>query len=275
MASFQEKVLNVFLGDLRKNIFFRALGLSIPFAFVMTVLIGGLEGDVSLQKDFPWYEVTPGQHRWVGITFVLLTLLLTLVGDFSLRNARDDLLTPLRRKLVGIWEVRTKGWTIQKGKVEFGSMLSHCTISIEPLAGKLVLRFEVHNSDVFADQRIDIKTTAFSFEGSETQLVYFFDTAFRLREPVGTPPDQISALQFPFLGVLNINFGDEGSIDSMSGHWYDVNNAIYNLARHMDHLPGFAELRAAVENGAVTFGGALEFNRLHVPQGTPVGSDRP
>jgi hypothetical protein len=42
----------------------------------------------------------------------------------------------------------------------------------------------------------------------------------------------------------------------------DINNGIYFLARRIKPLIGFDELSAAVENGTVTFGGALEFKRV-------------
>jgi hypothetical protein len=266
MKDASQKILAVLLGDFSRNTFFRALALSVPFAFVMTVLIGGLEGDVNVQTAFPWFNVVPGQHRWIGIVFVLITLLLTLVGYFSLLNARDDLLTPLRKKLVGIWKVRTQSWRIEQGKIAFGWVQSNCIISIESLAGKLVLRFEVRDSDVFKDQDIDITTTAFSFQGVDTKLIYFFETLLELKEPVGIPPDQVSEVKFPFLGVLRLKFESEQKVNSMSGYWYDIDNAIYNLARRMGHLQGFDDLREKVEQGAVTFGGRLEFTRLAAPE---------
>jgi hypothetical protein len=267
------KVLEVLVITFSRNAFYRALGISIPFALVMTLLVGGLEGDVDFKKDFPFFGVLPGQHRWIGIVFILITLLLTLVGFFSLLNARDDLLTPLRKKLVGVWEVRSQSWKIDQGKIAFGWVVSYCTISIGQLAGKLILQFDISNSDVFKDQKINVITTAFSLEGTETKLVYFFEAPLELKEPVGAPPNQITKLEFPFLGVLTIKFEDKQNVNFMTGHWYDINNGMYNLARRMDHLIGVDELHNAVENGAVTFGGALEFKRLHAPEGTPTAAE--
>src|SRR5258708_35919497 len=42
---------------------------------------------------------------WVGIIFVTFALLFAILGYLSELNARDDLLTPLRRELVGFWQV--------------------------------------------------------------------------------------------------------------------------------------------------------------------------
>jgi hypothetical protein len=168
---------------------------------------------------------------------------------------------------VGFWEVRSQTWTIEQGKIEFGWAVSHCSIDIEQLSGKLLMHFELSNSDVFKDQKIDITATSFSFNGVTRKLVYFYETELDLRRPLGTPPDQIAKLDFPFLGVLTIKFDNE-RINYMSGRWYDVNNGIYNLARRMGPLIGFQELQQAVENGAVTFGGVLEFKRLQHGGGT-------
>ena len=152
-------------------------------------------------------------------------------------------------------------------------MTSHCVISIEPIGGKLLLRFEIANSDVFKDQKIDVATTAFSFDGANRKLIYFYETELELKNPVGAPPDQIKTIGFPFLCVLKIDFDDSEKVNSMRGHWYDINNSIYNLARRFDNLTGLADLSEAVENGAVTFGGAVEFKRLPAPAGTPVDAN--
>jgi monoterpene epsilon-lactone hydrolase len=196
----------------------------------------------------------------------LFALLFAILGYLSQLNARDDLLTPLRRKLVGIWQVRTQSWRIEPGKIEFGWVVSHCAIRIEPIGGKLLLRFDLSNSDVFKDQKIEITTTAFSFDGANRKLVYFYETVLELKEPVGSPPDQISKIDFPFLGVLKIEFDENEKVNFMSGHWYDINNGIYSLARRMNNLQGITELSDAVEHGAVTFGGVIEFRRLPAPR---------
>jgi hypothetical protein len=165
---------------------------------------------------------------------------------------------------VGIWEVRTQSWAIEEGKIDFVWVTSHCTIGIEQISGKLLMHFDLTNSDVFKDQQIDITATAFSFDGANRKLVYFYETELELKKPVGTPPDVVTKIQFPFLGVLKIEFVND-KVDCMTGHWYDINNGIYHLARRMGPLSGLTELSRAVENGAATFGGSLEFRRIKPP----------
>jgi hypothetical protein len=101
----------------------------------MTVIIGGIEGVFVFSKQFPYFAVA-SQVYWVGIIFVTFALLFAILGYLSELNARDDLLTPLRRELVGFWQVRSQSWRLEEGKIEFGWVVSYCTIGIEQLGGK-------------------------------------------------------------------------------------------------------------------------------------------
>jgi hypothetical protein len=266
MGEFFKKIAEILVTTFRHSTFYRALSFGILFSIVMTLIIGGIEQVFKLTKDFPFFEVE-NQNYWVGIIFVSFALLFAILGYLSELNARDDLLTPLRKKLVGYWHVRSENWHIEKGKIEFGWEPNYCTIGIEPLAGKLIIRFEVSHNEIFKDQVINIRTTAFDFDGTDVELIYFNKTELELNNPVGTPPDLTTKLDFPFLGVVKIEEDEMGQVNSTSGRWYDINNAVYYLARRMGPIEGLPELRDAVEHGAVTFGGALEFKRIPKPPG--------
>jgi hypothetical protein len=259
-GSIWKQITSIFVGGLAKNAFYRALGFGIAFSIVMTLIIGGIIGVFQFSKDFP-YIIAATQEYWVGIIFVSFALLFAILGYLSELNVRDDLLTPLRKELVGYWEVRSQTWRIEQGKIEFGWATSHCTIGIQQVSGKLLLHFELRKSDIFEDQEFDITATTFSFEGAKRKLVYFHEAELKLKKPLGTPPDQITKIEFPFLAVLKIESENE-KVNFMNGYWYDINNGVYHLARRMGPISGLLELQKAVENGAVTFGGALEFKRL-------------
>jgi hypothetical protein len=265
-----KKIGEVLGGDLVRNLFFKSLAYGIIFSLIMTYIIGAIEGVFHPQTSFPYFTLASGSAPyWIAILFVTFALLFAILGYVSQINTRDDLLTPLRKKLIGVWDVHSQSWTIEPDKIEFGWTKSSCTIKIEPLGGKLVLQFKISKSDIFKDQEINIITTAFSFDGAARKLVYFYDTQLELKAPI----DKITKIDFPFLGVLTIKFEEDETVREMEGHWYDINNGVYNLARRMDHLTGLPELTKAVENGAVTFGGAIEFKRVEVPHGTPVAAD--
>jgi hypothetical protein len=271
MGAILKKLGEILVGDLVKDAFLRSLSYGIIFALIFTYVIGALVGVLDPTTKWPFFSLREGgSHGWLGILFVSFALLLTLMGYLSRLNVRDDLLTPLRRKLVGAWEVRSQSWEIHPDKIEFGWVISVCVISIGSVSGKLSMRFEIRKSDIFKDQDIDIVTTAFSGDGSATKLVYFHETQLELKEDVRLPNDPVSKIDFPFLGVLQIKPSETGSINFMTGHWYDINNGVYNLARRMNHLKGLQDLSQAVEKGAVTFGGSIEFKRIPVPPATPI-----
>lgn len=270
MGSALKKIVEALGGDLVKNLFFKSLAYGIVFSLIMTYIIGAIEGVFHPQTSFPYFTLASGSAPyWIAILFVTFALLFAILGYVSQINTRDDLLTPLRKKLIGVWDVRSQSWTIQPNKIEFGWVRSVCTIKIEPLGGKLLLQFKIVNSDIFKDQDINIITTAFSFDGAARKLVYFYDVQLELKEPI----DSMNKIDFPFLGVLTIRFEDDESVKTMEGHWYDINNGVYNLARRMNNPSGLPELTKAVENGAVTFGGAIEFHRVDVPKGAPLATD--
>jgi hypothetical protein len=99
-GSIWKQITSIFVGGLANNAFYRALGFGIAFSIVMTLIIGGIVGVFQFSKDFP-YIITATQEYWVGIIFVSFALLFAILGYLSELNARDDLLTPLRKELVG------------------------------------------------------------------------------------------------------------------------------------------------------------------------------
>lgn len=246
---------------MKKNAFFRALALGILFSILITVILGAIQGVLKITSEFPYFQVAQ-QAYWIGIVFVSFSLLFAIVGYLSAINARDDLLTPLRKKLVGYWEVNSQTWLLHEKEIEFGWTKSYSTIGIEPVSGKLLMHFEIGDSDLFKEQAFNVTATTFSLESATRRLVYFYEVDLELKKPVGTAPDLLTRVPFPFLGVMKMIEEDDGHIDRMQGYWYDINNCVYNLARRIDNLQGFDKLSDAVEKGAVTFGGEIKFKRM-------------
>jgi hypothetical protein len=247
------------------NAFYRSLAYGILFSIIMTLLIGSIEDVFQFDQAFP-YIVVKTQAYWVGIIFVSFSFLFAFFGYLSDINAREDILSPLRKKLVGYWAVRSQTWKIENGKIEFGYTTDFCTIGIEEVGGKLVMHFDVSNSDIFQNQSIDITNITLAYQGEPRKLIYFHEADLKLKEVIGEGSEQLTRINFPFLGILNI-LVENDVVNVMEGRWYDIDNSIYGLARRMSGLAGFQELTQAVENGAVTFKGLLEFKRLKKPPG--------
>jgi hypothetical protein len=226
----------------------------------MTLIIGNIEGVFILVKAFPFVEVQ-SQAYWVGIVFVSFSFIFAFFGYVSDLKAREDILSPLRKLLVGYWRVRAQSWTIEHGKIEFWYVTNFCTIGIEDVGRKLIMHFEIRDSDVFKDQELDVTAVTLDYQGEPRKLIYFYDTALALKNPIGSGAGQLAAVNFPFVGILNVVVKN-GEVNKMEGRWYDIDNAVYNLARQIPELKGFQELAQSVQSGAVTFKGDLEFARL-------------
>jgi hypothetical protein len=243
--------------------FFRMLFYGLIFSVIMTFLIGWTQGAFEVSAAFP-YITNPSHSFWIPVVFVSFTFLFAFAGYLSNLQLKEDILSPIRRKLVGIWEVRARTWVIEKGRIVQDDIVTHCTIGIEDVGRKLILHFDVKNSDVFSDQSLDITNVLIAFQGEPKKLIYFNDHELQLKSSVGTGNDV--TVKFPFLGVLTINSRNE-TIDEMTGLWYDIDNSIFNMAKQMPGLEGLNEITNGVEKGAITFKGALTFSRIVQPVG--------
>ncbi|TKW79536.1 MAG: hypothetical protein DI543_04720 [Bradyrhizobium icense] len=248
--------------------FFRMLFYGIIFSILMTFIIGFSTGVFELVHEFP-YVARSSYSPWIPITFVSFSFLFAFVGYLSNLQLKEDILSPMRQKLVGIWEVRAQTWKIDRTEIVQEDVVTHCTIGIEDVGKKLILHFDVTNSDIFADQSLDITNVMIAFVGEPKKLIYFQDNELTLKQPIGEGADRITTARFPFLGVLNVSSRND-QVNEMIGVWYDIDNSVLNLARRIPDLRGMDELVHQVEMGSITFKGALTFRRIDRPAGTRV-----
>jgi hypothetical protein len=230
----------------------------------MTLIIGIFVGTFKITHDFPWFEIA-SQQLWVGIFFVSLSLVFAFGGYLSEVRAREDILTPLRKKLVGIWEVRAQTWKIESNKIELGYVQQICEIGIDSFGHKLYMHLRIKNSDIFADDEIDITNLNIQYQTEPKKLVYFYDSEFRLKKPILDGALSTDKLSFPFVGVLDFKIENE-EVTRMSGYWYDINNSLFNLAHKLRDLEGLEQLTEALSRGAMTFKGDMVFTRWTSPK---------
>ncbi|MCA1372057.1 MULTISPECIES: hypothetical protein [unclassified Bradyrhizobium] len=244
--------------------FFRMLFYGIIFAIIMTFMIGWSIGVFTPIPTFP-YLTNASHSPWIPVMFGSFSFLFAFAGYLSNLQLKEDILSPIRQKLVGIWEVRALTWKIDRTEIVQAEVVTHCTIGIEDVGRKLILHFEITNSDIFSDQSLDITNVMIAFVGEPKKLIYFQDHELTLREPIGTGPNQVTTARFPFLGVLNISTKND-EINEMSGLWYDIDNSVFNLARRIPDLRGMDDLMKELEKGSITFKGPLAFRRIDPPK---------
>lgn len=244
------------------NTFFKMLFYGVIISAIMTLAVGWSQGSFTLTGTFPF--IAPDiAHKslWPALMFVCLSFAFAFGGYRSDRESRDDILSPIRRKLVGYWQVDAHTWSIQDDKIEFNRNRTFCTIGIEDIGRKLTMHFDITNSDIFSDQALDITNVIIAFNSTPKKLIYFFDNVLNLKRPIGSGSEMKVGISFPFLAVLNMSYINE-KIDDMNGIWYDVDNTILNIAKKIPGLDGVEKLNEAVGQGAITFRGALNFHRL-------------
>jgi hypothetical protein len=174
--------------------------------------------------------------------FVSFSFLFAFMGYLSNLQLKDDILSPVRQKLVEYWEVKARRVCRSIPRYH------QCHDCIPGRA---------EEADLFSGSRADVKN------------------------PVGTGSNQIASARSPFLGVLNINSRND-NIDEMTGLWYDIDNSILNLARmpalkgwtiwfttlkavrshSRARLPGFARWRGCSGNPHNGDGSALPLPRF-------------
>ncbi|HXI06293.1 MAG: hypothetical protein ACRC1G_08675 [Bradyrhizobium sp.] len=262
MAKFADMFGKIFI-DIKAIPFFQMLLYGIIFSLIITFIIGWSIEIFVIDGSFP-YIVKKATSPWIPIIFVSFSLLFAFVGYLSNLQLKEDILSPIRDKLVGIWEVKAQTWKIDRTEIVEDVAITYCTIGIEDVGRKLILHFRIKDSDIFADQSLDITNVMIAFVGEPKKLIYFQDNDLMLKQPIGAGPNQITTARFPFLAVLNI-ISDNDEIKDMNGVWYDIDNSVLNLARRIPNLKGMEELIRQVEMGSVTFKGALSFHRIDKP----------
>ncbi len=138
-----------------------------------------------------------------------------------------------------------------------------CTIGIEAVGRKLYLHFKISESELFRDVEFDVTSLSIQYQTEPKQLMYFHDTQLRLRQPIVTDKETIDKISFPIVVVLEFSVKNE-KVTMMSGTWYDVDNMIYYLATRLPMAQKAGELENALNFGATTFKGHVEFEKVEV-----------
>jgi hypothetical protein len=249
------------------NVFYKSLVLGIVFAAIMTLLLGSFVGAFQLLPSFPWIKPLGSDQYWVGIVFVVLSLVFAFGGFISDLWSRDDILSPIRRKLVGDWTVRVQTWKIANDAIELEHINEFCKIGIDDFGRKLFMHFQIRHSDVFEDSNIDVVNINIQYQTNPMKLVYFYDADLELKKPLSNEPGASKKIAFPIVAVIDFKIENE-KINKMSGIWYDVDNSMYNLALKIPGLAGIEALQSAVSRGSITFRGAIDFERWTAPDTT-------
>jgi hypothetical protein len=254
----------VLFDGIRDNAFYRCLTYGICFSIVLTVIVGVIADVWTIDGTSPYLHTlsTAGSTRLlIAVMFISFTLLLAFFGYLNDLRAREDILTPLREKLRGVWEVRFQTWRFDHGPARLDYLREVCTIGIEAVGRKLYLHFKITDSELFQNTEFDVTSLSIQYQTEPKQLMYFHDTQLVLRQPIVTSDQTIDRISFPIVVILDFSVKNE-QVTKMSGTWYDVDNMIYYIATRLPSVQKTEELKAALNSGATTFKGRVEFEKV-------------
>ncbi len=191
--------------------------------------------------------------------FVILIYFLTL-------REREDILTPLRKKLKGIWRVNYQIWKHdQHGKVIEDSVIEVCVIGIDISTAKLYFYIKTDAAGIYEGGEFRIDDITINPYSSPKRLTYYYNTSIRLKDEVR---DKLglkdSTLTFPVFGILNIieeNKEPKSSYEKMTGYWYDLEGIYSNVLEAT-----FKAKNDAEECTSLPRKGLMTFERVHEEQ---------
>jgi hypothetical protein len=254
----------VFVDGIKDNAFYRCLTYGILFSLILTVAVGWIAGTWHIDGSSPFLhrdQMGGSAPLLIAVMFISFSFLLGFFGYLNDLKAREDIISPLREKLKGVWQVRLQTWRLDQSPPRLDYIRQVCTIGIESVGRKLYLHFKISESELFRDTEFDVVNVHIQYQTEPKQLMYFHETELRLREPIVGPGGTIEKVTIPIVVVVDFYVRDE-KVTEMSGKWYDIDNMIYFLSTHVPATQNAEELKKALNYGATTFKGLVEFEKV-------------
>jgi hypothetical protein len=228
---------------------------SIVLALLLTTTIGFSLEALGLIDRYPYVQVND-VSTVTTIYISSLIVLLTLIIFFTFKEI-EDIYTPLRKMVKGIWRVTYQTWGYDEdGKVVEHSSVEVCTIGIDITTAKLYFRIQINASDLYEACELRIDDIAINPSSSPKRLAYYYLMNMKLRDDkrilLGLDNSQVS---FPIFGILRLDEDRKGDLyEKMEGEWYDLNDTYSDqLEQLFKQKLGDVELPSLPRRGMMTF----------------------
>jgi hypothetical protein len=227
-------------------------GLVISVLF--TLVVGLLLGAYALSTEFPYFSIN--NHQLASTVFVACFVAFTFLLYFLTYKEREDILTPIRKKLRGHWRIEYQSWKINAlGDLEEDWRVEVCTIGIDDGTAKTYIQIDNVQNELFESSPTKIEDITINPKTSPMRITYFHEMKMRFtpaaRELLGDEKSEVSA---PILGVLGISDGDDaGNIDRLTGDWYDLDGTFAKLVEDFSSKSGRPTKESLPRKGAMRF----------------------
>lgn len=257
------------LGFVAANRFFANLAFALAFSLLVTLAAGHfLHYLVVVTSPSVGVTMGPEHGREVAGFFLGLLTLTTIGGLMSTRRAKDDVLTPIRRKLQGQWLANIDTYRLDDPKggeardVIFGNFSNTCEFTIDPVTAKLVLTIHVQNTDLFQHTKVSTTNIHIEGKGKCSRLIFYETFEFSVNEAHAHEFADRTVVM-PMICVLDFD-ADQPAISSLNGYWYDIENTVFNTLSQVAGPPQLAKMKADLDDGRRTMKGNAEFLRTAV-----------
>ncbi|MCC7047766.1 MAG: hypothetical protein IT562_13715 [Alphaproteobacteria bacterium] len=227
------KQLEAFANKLISTRLFGAILAGLILAFVLAVVVGSLGGQFSI--DFKNLSFSAKNSQ-----FDILVMSIFFTGFFAFSflfyfityKEREDILSPLRKKLVGTWKITYQSWSYsESGRLVEDSRHDACTIGIDEGTAKLYISINIDAHKIYEDGKRRIDDITLNPLLNPKRLTYYHLFEMKIKEQIsqaiGVKNSDISFSVFCWLKIIEPE-GDD-PIQEMEGRWYDLDGTISNI----------------------------------------------
>ncbi len=155
-------------------------------------------------------------------------------------NYADDLLTPYREQIVGVWAIHTSFpfWNPAMQKVLPFTRETNCVVGINT-KHKLTFQFSIQNSQIFEHHDVAVDLISINVDRKPYQLVYFSQHKVKIKGPLA---DQLrlsraeSELTQKTFVYLEYEPESDGKVRRLKGTWYDLDVATTGILNKLQSL---------------------------------------
>jgi hypothetical protein len=247
-------VIEKFWERIAQNTLFVALVSGLVLAVLVTLITGFLAGVYQWMPKTPYVFVKDP----VAATGIFLVCFFTfgLLIYFQSFKEGTDYFTPLRKRLVGFWQMEYETFDYEQDGSLKGILMSNAAIvQIDETTHKLFLRIKILETDIYNECDLRTDDVTINTQLFPKRMTYYHDLRIQLKDSAKIKmSNRDSEMRAPILVVLDINEDPQvDAINNLSGTWYDLNGAFASLIEEFAKASNIATTERVPTRGEIRF----------------------
>jgi len=219
-------------------------------SLLLILSVGTLAGAYKFQKEPPWLVITPVYEeknsiatqsksdnaivksievmgmRFSAITLFIITFVfLTILIYIFIKSEREDIFTPVRKRLRGHWRVEYEYWDFDtSGNEIIKNKAEEFDIKIDDITQKLFILAKNTEDDMYESSSAKITDIGINTTCHPKRLTYYHEFMVPLKAQVREIlKDQQNEIKIPVFCVLYFPEDDgDQELKFLQGTWYDL-----------------------------------------------------